>query len=471
VRALKYAAVAVSLAVFLGTAGAYAVLRHEFGGITKVPLFGSSHKTTAEHAAVNFLLVGSDARQNLSKAQQKLFHLGHDQGRRSDTMILLHISPHHQKAILVSFPRDSWVQIPAYRGTNGKACGKHTSDCHPMQFAKLNAAFSYGGPRLTIRTIERATHIPINHYVEINVLGLANIVNALGGVNVCVSHNIDDRHFNGTDEGSGLVLSAGHHHIFGVQAVQFARTRHDLPDQDLGRIKRQQALLGALFHEALKAGTLLNPAKLNAFVNATKHAIRLDNQFTTKDIFTLAGAMGHLDPKHVSFLTVPISNSNYRPPQDPAQDAVEWDPTLSTKLFQRIIHDRAVNPPHKRKLTVAPSSISLHVLNGTTTNGLAHKAANDLAGIGFHILGQPADAQTKGLAQTEVHYGSSRADSARTLAAAIPGAKLVADSSLGAGDVTVILGANYNGVHSVHLSSGGTGKQFQTTTAADHPCT
>jgi len=408
-------AAAVSLLLFVSISGAYAYFQHEYGKIDVVNVFGSHHK--ASTAAINFLLVGSDSSEGLTKAQVHEFHLGaHDRsGRRSDTMILLHLNKSHDKAILISFPRDSWVTIPAFHGT-----AAHT--------AKINSAFSEGGAKLAIKTIVANTGVPIDHYVQVNVLGLANIVDALGGVRVCLAHPINDA--VGGDHGfggSGLVAPAGWNRFNGVQAVKFARTRHDLADQDLGRIKRQQALLGALFHEAVKAGTLLNPLKLNRFINAAVKSVKVDNDFTPHDMFTLAGTLQHLGPKHVTFLTVPIANSNYRTAD--GQSAVLWDETAAKRLFHRIKADTPINGKKRGhgNLTVPPSAIYPQVQNGTTTNGLAHKAADDLVAAGFHVSGTPGDAAHKGLQATEIHYGSDRADSARTLAAAIPGSRLVSD--------------------------------------------
>src|SRR5206468_2067996 len=160
----------VSLFLFVSISGAYAYFRHEYGKIDVVNVFGEGHK--ASTAAINFLLVGSDSSEGLTSAQVHEFHLGaHDRaGRRSDTMILLHLNKSHDKATLISFPRDSWVTLPAYKSHGVR---------HDPQDSKINAAFSYGGPRLAIKTVEANTGIHIDHYVQVNVLGLANIVDAL----------------------------------------------------------------------------------------------------------------------------------------------------------------------------------------------------------------------------------------------------------------------------------------------------
>src|SRR5436305_23456 len=133
---------------------------------------------------LNILIVGSDSRSGLTDAQKRQLHVGHDVGRRSDTMILLHIPRGGGKAILVSLPRDSYVTIPAHKDASGHRV--------PASMNKLNTAYSFGGPRLTVATIEYNTHVRIDHYVEVNFLGFVKMVDALGGVTVCTPTAIHD---------------------------------------------------------------------------------------------------------------------------------------------------------------------------------------------------------------------------------------------------------------------------------------
>jgi LCP family protein required for cell wall assembly len=404
------------------------------------------------------LLVGTDSGEGLTKQQLLQFHLGarRDQlGGRSDTMILLHVSKKRDKAVLVSFPRDSYVRIPAYTDA------QHVH--HAAHHDKLNAAYALGGPRLTIATIESNTGITINHYVQINVLGLANVVDALGGVNVCVPTAVNDWR-------SGLKLSAGTHHVGGVTAVAYARDRHGLTGgSDLGRIKRQQALIGSLFQQATSTGVLYNPLKLNRFIEAAIKAVKVDRQLSHNDILTLADKMRHIDGHHVLLLTVPLAAHSVN---HGLGSTVDWDPVLAPRLFDDIKHDRPVNAPASApKVTVAPSSVYVHVLNGTSTNGLAHTAANDLAAVGFHIAGTPSTASGPHRSTSVVQYGPSRADSAKTVAAAVPGATLQLDTQLGH-SVQLILGTNYQGARKVTVQATASSSHaaIPTRTAADNPC-
>ena len=167
--------------------------------------------------ALNYLLVGSDTREGLTKAQIKQLKVGSTAvaaGGRSDTMLLLHISKSRDRAYLISLPRDSLVTIPEHVSSRdnktvvGPASGK------------LNWAFAYGGAPLLIRTIEGATNLKIDHYIEISFAGFAGMVDALGGVEVCTKVDIDDPK-------SHLVLPAGVHTLDGIEALKQYQFAYD----------------------------------------------------------------------------------------------------------------------------------------------------------------------------------------------------------------------------------------------------
>src|SRR4051812_30641555 len=148
-RPLKVFAVLVSATVFLGTSAAYGIRLHYDSALDRIDVFGAGHDSQSAKGAVNYLLVGTDSGEGLSKQQLQEFHLGAQRGslgKRSDTMILVHISKKRDKALLISFPRDSYVRIPAYTDSQGNK--------HKEQHNKLNASFSFGGPQLAIRTIQ-----------------------------------------------------------------------------------------------------------------------------------------------------------------------------------------------------------------------------------------------------------------------------------------------------------------------------
>jgi LCP family protein required for cell wall assembly len=216
-RVAAWVAGSLAAVLLIGGVTSWAAISHFLGNITKIDVFkGLSHRPGGGvEGDLNILLVGSDSRAGLTPAQQRALHVGHDPGQRSDTMILLHIPRGGGKAVLVSLPRDSYVVIPAHKDASGRTV--------PASHNKLNAAYSIGGPELTVATVEQNTHVRIDHYVEINFLGFVKMVNALGGVTVCTPTPINDpvRYdpATGGHIGSGLRLPAGRSHVSGAEAL------------------------------------------------------------------------------------------------------------------------------------------------------------------------------------------------------------------------------------------------------------
>jgi LCP family protein required for cell wall assembly len=410
---------------------------------------------------LNILIVGSDSRAGLTPAQKTSLHVGHASGQRSDTMILLHIPAGGGKADMVSLPRDSYVTIPAHRSGGQRV---------PAQKNKLNAAYSEGGAKLTIRTVERNTHVRIDHYIEINFLGFVNMVNALGGVNICSPTAINDPvHYDsatGGYVGSGLDIPAGVSHLTGATALEYVRAREFDPAQgDLGRIQRQQRFMSAMLNKAESAGVLLNPFRLDSFLKNVAHSLTTDSGFGVSQILRLAKQLHSVSPKNVSLLTVPLSNTAYA---TPVGSAVLWDPVLSKRLFSDFTKDKPItNVTQQQKLTVAPSDISLKVLNATNTTGLAAKAAQALSGVGFSIANTGNAPKGSNPASTVVLYGPTRSDSAKTVAAAVPGAVEREDSALGTG-IELLVGSNYTTVKSVKVSTSTDRPSVRT--GATNPC-
>ena len=388
-------------------------------------------------------------------------------------MILLHIPRGGGKAILVSLPRDSYVTIPAHKDAAGRNV--------PLSHNKLNASYSAGGPQLTVATIEANTHVRIDHYVEINFLGFVKMVNALGGVTVCTPTSIydpvryDPR--TGGHVGSGLQLPAGRSHVNGATALAYVRAREFDPSADIGRIQRQQRFMSALVQKAESTGTLLNPFKLVSFLNAVTGSLRTDPGFGASQIERLAKKLHNMSPSHVELLTVPLATANGRALIGGSYSSVvEWDPVLAPQLFGDLSADRPVDAADQgktAKVTIPPSSVSVDVRNATSTQGLAGGVAAQLSGIGFRIQGTgnaPAGSDPRA---TVVRYGPARADSARTVAAAVPGSKLQLDPSYGS-RLLLVVGAGFHGVQRVVVAKANigapTGTGLQIRTASQDVC-
>jgi LCP family protein required for cell wall assembly len=305
-------------------------LGHISGKIARISVFsGLEDRPEKTSKALNYLIVGSDTREGLSKEELKALRVGSTAtaaGGRSDTMLLVHISKDRDKAFLVSFPRDSLVTIPAHTSSNGESQ-------IPARQNKLNAAFSFGGAPLLIETIEAETNLKIDHYIEVSFAGFAGIVNALGGVDVCTKVDIDDPK-------SHLVLSAGTHTLNGIEALKYVRTRDFDGRGDIGRMQRQQEFMSSILNKATSTGVLLNPIKIVNFMNAAISTIKMDENLSKEDLLNLAKQMRGLSSGNVRTLTVPLSNPNGR--VDGVGSVVVWDETLSADLWTRIRNDASL---------------------------------------------------------------------------------------------------------------------------------
>ncbi len=421
----------------------------------------------SDGGAQNWLLVGSDNRAGLTPQQIAHLHVGgattaNASGRRSDTMILLHLSAGSDKATLISLPRDSYVLIPAYQDSTGRQ--------HPAAHNKLNAAYDLGGPALTVQTVQNATGLHIDHYVEIGFGGFVRMVDTIGGVDVCTTKALHDPE-------SGLNLKAGTSKLNGQQALEYVRARYVDPTADLGRMKRQQAFLGSLFRTALSTQVLLNPLKLNAFLGASLSSITLDTHLTRDDLLGLATRTKGLSPSNVVFATVPLSDVNYRP--SPALGStVLWDKARAGALFAAIKADQPIGSQTARPsnasaiaVQVAPARITVQVSNGGGVTGGGARAVNDLTKLGFVMAGPATNAIQHGVTQTLITYDPRYDVSLKTLRAAYPDAAVKAVK--GQGKVfTVVVGTDYQTPKAVAAGPSTTAAPggVKTTSAAQTVC-
>lgn len=292
-------AIALSLAVVLlalATAG-YVFYRHLEGNITAFDMDGQltdrpDEEATGPRKPLNILLLGSDTRVG-----QKAV-LGDTGAGLSDTTILLHLSADRTRAYGVSVPRDLMVERPTCPARDGGEI--------PGGLAQWNAAYSYGGPVCTVAQFESMTDIRINHTVVVDFNGFKGMVDALGGVDICVPKEIDD-------EIGRIHLPAGTYKANGTQALDYVRVRHVISNNgDIGRMRRQQAFLAAMTNKAISAGTLLNPPKLIKFLNAVTKSVSTDKKLSklTK-LYDLASQFKDIGLDRIQFLTMPITT--YQP--------------------------------------------------------------------------------------------------------------------------------------------------------------
>ena len=310
----------------LVSASAWLGFGHVTGSLKRVNAFeGLKSRPEKASTALNYLLVGSDTREGLSKAELKALRVGSTAsaaGQRSDTILLVHISKARDKAVIVSLPRDTLVTIPERTGKDGKII--------PAFRAKLNAAFNYGDAPLLIQVIEAKTHLRIDHYIEINFAGFAHMVDALGGIRVCTKTKINDPK-------SHLVLAAGIHTLNGIEALKYVRTRDFDGMGDLGRMQRQQQFMSSVLRKAMSTGVLLNPIKLINFFSAAMATVKTDSSLNSSDLVTLAKQARNLSASKIRTLTVPLSNVGFSVPG--VGSTVIWNPVLAPELFQRLRDD------------------------------------------------------------------------------------------------------------------------------------
>ena len=448
-RGARLAAGVLSAVVVLTSGVGYAAVTRYAGKITLVDA-GTSGGSLAEGEPITMLVVASDNRDNLSKAERRRLHLGtKDYGGRTDTMMLVHLSGDGQHMTAVSLPRDTLATIPAWTDADGT---KHAS-----RKAKLNAAYSYGGPKLMVSTVEAMTGVTVDHYAEINFDGFLTMVDALDGVDVCLTQATKDKK-------SGLDLPAGRQTVSGAQALAYVRARYIDPSADIGRMKRQQKFVGAMAKKALSADTLTNPVKLDAFVSAMASSIKTDSGMGTEQLLDLVERFKGINPASIAMLTVPLGQV-LRDPQ--LGSVLTWDTKKAATLFAAMRDDKPLTSPTAApKVTVAPGTIKVKVLNGTSTAGLGAKAADDLAGVGFAISGVPANATTQTGEATVIRYDDRYTESVKTLAAAVPGAQLVAVKGLGR-TFEVTVGSTWAGAQKVTVSSGSSATTAPRTAADD----
>jgi LCP family protein required for cell wall assembly len=317
----------LSVSVVLVSAFSWLALGQVSGSIKRIDVFGKlDSRPEKTSKALNYLLVGSDTREGLTKEQMKVLRVGSTKtaaGGRSDTMFLIHISKARDKAMIVSLPRDSLVTIPAHRSSDG------TKDIAAAK-SKINAAFAWGGAPLLIETVELATNLRIDHYIEVNFAGFAKIVDALGGIEVCTKKDIDDPK-------SHLVLAAGVHTLNGIESLKYVRTRGIDGLGDIGRMQRQQQFMSSVLKKATSTGVLLNPIKLVNFFNAAISTVKTDSGLNESDLLTLAKQLRNLSASKVRTLTVPIDNPNAYAAG--VGSVVTWDSVLAAELFQRLRDD------------------------------------------------------------------------------------------------------------------------------------
>jgi LCP family protein required for cell wall assembly len=266
-----------------------------------------SGERPADQPGKTFLLVGSDSRAGLTRAERTQLGTGSARGQRTDTIMLVYV-PLTGKPALISVPRDSYVDVPR----NGKN--------------RINAAYAFGGPELLVQTVEENTGLRVDGYMEIGFGGFVNVIDALDGIRMCLPKAIKDRD-------SHLDLPKGCQTLSGTEALGYVRMRKADPRGDIGRVERQREMLAAVADKAASPATVLNPIRYWNLNTATAEAIKLGRDTSLPETLGLAYAMKRISGGNGLTLTVPVSSTGA---STPVGSAVLWDATKSKAMFSDI---------------------------------------------------------------------------------------------------------------------------------------
>jgi LCP family protein required for cell wall assembly len=409
-RVLRWAAAIVAVVV-LAAGGTVVFLYERFDG--------NIHKEHVEdqlgpdrpaklNKSMNILLLGSDSRDG----ENRNYWSPDISGERSDTTILLHLSPNRDRVVAVSFPRDSMVQVPQCEKKNGQKV--------PAFFGMLNAAFAYAGAPCTWKTIESTTDIHIDHYMKIDFTGFKRVVDALGGVEICVPHAVNDPR-------ADLSLRAGRQVVKGNEALGYVRTRYGLGDgSDLERIQRQQKFMASVVNKATSGSMLTDPARVYRFLNAVTKSIATDDELSVSAMRKLATSLKGISAGTVRFVTVPTQVY----PKDP--NRVQWNMAQAKPLFEAIRDDDAVPAPAPAPPQAEqpkPGQVKVRVVNAPK------KIVKDLRARHFRVTAARGPVQT----ETKILYGPGAERQADALGVVIPGVRIVPDQTVPPGTVSLVV--------------------------------
>jgi LCP family protein required for cell wall assembly len=379
----------------------------------------------------NYLIIGSDTRSFVADSSEKqAFGNPNDQtGQRSDTMMILHVEPQAKRTLIVSIPRDTWVNIPG------------------VGQSKINAAFNKdlgGGPDKVIETIKSNFNIPIQHYVEVDFSSFQGIVDALGSIPVYFP-------YPARDEVTGLnIPTAGCQQLKGDMALAYVRSRHyeekvngrwrSDPTADLGRIKRQQDFMRRVGGEAIKGG-ISNPLTARTLLDKTLKKLTVDPSFDQQDVYRLINSFRDVDPNDTERIrteTLPGEGAM----RSGQSVIVVKQPEADAMLAElRTFNDT----PTPKPAAVAPSAVQVRVVNGSGQTGVAATALASLQSAGFGGAGTGNNSIR--VARTEVRFAPGNEAKAALVASYFGGTAVEkSDPSVAGADVEVILGQNFKGV-------------------------
>jgi LCP family protein required for cell wall assembly len=411
----------LSLAVSAGSGFAIATIRHVETSIQRIPNDPEKQCTsedclpisqTCVNEACNFLVLGSDSRKGVPRS---IGTTKNSPGQRSDTILVVQVDARHHRTIVLSIPRDLRVTIPGH-GIN-----------------KINTAFNYG-PNTIVRTVQNLTHLSINHYVQVNFLGFEGLVNALGGVPICVDRRL-------VDTLAGLnIPHRGCYTLTGRQALAFVRARHIEGDNipDFSRISRQQQFMRALISKVLSAGSIFHIPDL---IKAVQHNLTLDKNLNLYSLQDLTRKLGEVGQRGVTFRVVPSI-----PVQIGGVDYVELQQPQADLLFERIRDGKRLgNVGLTSVLTsISPANVTVRVMDASS-GGAAQQVVGFLDKAGFNVL--PLETAPSELTHSEILWQTASLQQKEEVAAYLTLFPARRDTKHTSGlTITVVVGSDFPGI-------------------------
>jgi LCP family protein required for cell wall assembly len=409
--------------------------------------------------AMNILLMGLESRtywsgQPLPRGLEDAMHIGSVGGDATNTLILIHIFAGGQKAVGFSIPRDDWVDMVGtngYGGAQGKIdqaygfamAGKMSQLAQQdpgMSSQQRNFEGNEAGRLAAVQTVEALTGVQIDRFAELNLDGFYQLANVFGGIEACVKPWNGGQNLH--DANSGANLKVGYQHLNAAQALAFVRERDNLPNGDLDRTHRQQAVLDYVIWKLEHEGVLSDLSQMNALLTVAKQYLITSGGW---NLFQFAGEMKALTGENLTFNTLPIVGYQ----TIDGQDANAVNPAY----IKQVVHE-AFNPPAAASrpakksakpgtTSLAPGATTVDVYNGGSTTGLAGRLSRALVTAGFKagMVGN-----IPGQSSTQVLYGTGAAASAAKIAGYFNGVSAAASSSVAAGHVEVRLGTDATSV-------------------------
>jgi LCP family protein required for cell wall assembly len=427
-----------------------------------IPDSGNADVNGEDHAGseMNLLLVGMDSRTGLTPEQQAEFSTGEADGvLNTDSMMLVHVPADGSGASFVSLPRDTYVSIPGHGEARLNSAYARGYNAAEGTDAEKDAA----GAQLLVQTVSQLSGLRIDHFAEIDLLGFINLSTIVGGVQVNLCQATSDS-FSGAD------FPAGVQTISGADALKFVRQRYGLPRFDLDRVVRQQVYIAGMLRNLLSTDVLLDLSKQKQIVEHVGSSVTFDQGL---DVFDLAAQMQNVQPGNITFQTVPgltparIDGAEVLQP--PGEDDVHA--FFASLTAEPAAAPTSPAPPTSAAPEVEPGDVTVTVLNGSGVSGAASTAAGTLADAGFEASsgGNATSTDT-----TTVSHRTGDEAAAALVAAQVPGAAVTVDDELPAGTVSLVIGADYNGIGAAVApaapADGGGGPAADERTATDTSC-